>query len=38
MVILDDININILDFPSNSDEYAMMLSSFGLESLLNCLT
>ena len=33
--MLGDININILDFPSTSDEYVFLLSSYGLDCLFN---
>ena len=38
VILIGDININILNFPNECDNYMMMLSSFGMECLLNCVT
>lgn len=38
IILLGDLNINILNLPSLSDDYIFLLSSFGLDCLINCVT
>lgn len=38
IILLGDININILNLPPLSDDYVCLLSSYGLDCLIDCVT